>query len=215
MKIYSPFTAPASRHGRYARLLRQGSWVLVVGAFGALLSGCAAKAATVADGPPLATPDPPPRELGPVEDLAAVPITTATPEAPVAAIPRPEPASRTAARNSTPSKPEPATEQPAPPPAQPVVAATPIIESPRELRAAPSAVAAAEEKKVREVLQRAAATLNKVDYQRLNQERRNQYEQSKTLSEQADAALRDRNIPYAMTLADKARQLADDLAALR
>jgi hypothetical protein len=179
------------------------------------LSGCAAKAATVADGPPLATPVPPPRELGPVEDLAAAPITTTTSEAPVAAAPRPEPTSRPAAR--PPAKPpDPAAEQPpAPPPTPAAVAATPVVESPRELRSAPSAVSAAEERKVKELLQRAAATLKKVDPQRLTPERRNQYEQSKGLSEQAEVALKDRNIPYAMTLADKARQLADELAPLR
>lgn len=186
---------------------------MVAGTLAALLSGCAAKAAAVADGPPLATPDPPPRELGPVEDLAAVPIAPASPDAPVTAPPSQDTPSKTVTRPPTP-KPDPVAEQPAPPP-QPAVAATPLVESPRELRSAPSAEAAAEERKVREVLQRAAATLKKVDYQRLTPERRNQYEQSKAFAEQADGALKDRNIPYAMIAADKARQLADDLAALR
>jgi hypothetical protein len=176
-------------------------------------SGCAAKAATVPNGPPLATPLPPPRELGPVEDLAAVPISSPTDE-PVAAVPReePQPSSRPAAPPT--AKPGPAAEQPAAAPPAAAIAATPVPESPRELRAA-SAAAEAEEKKVRDVMARAASELKRVDYQRLSPERREQYEQSKRFAEQADGALKDRNIPYAMTLADKAKQLAEELAALR
>ena len=147
-----------------------------------------------------------------MEDLAASPIGAATPEAPTTASPRPgTPAARLPARSPETTKPDPVAAQPPPAPDAPVATSEP----PRELRSAPSAAAAAEERKVRDVLNRAAAELKGVNYGRLSAERKLQYDQSKRFAEQADQALKDRNVPYAMTLADKAKQLADELAALR
>ena len=76
----------------------------------------------------------------------------------------------------------------------------------------PSAAAAAEEKKVREVMGRAWTDLNRITYQRLNAEGKSQYDQSKRFHEQADEALKEKNFILAMTLADKAAQLAAELA---
>jgi hypothetical protein len=108
--------------------------------------------------------------------------------------------------------PEPRTETPAPPPAATPPATPPApAEPPRELRPALSAADPAEEKKVRDVLARAARDLNRVDYRRLSTAGRSQYDQAKRFTEQAEQAIKDRNYVFATTLADKAAALAAEL----
>jgi hypothetical protein len=174
----------------------------------ALLPACAkAKAAAVPDGPPLAVPAPPPRIFEPVEEIAVVPPPP-PPVEPAATPPRTPP--RTQPRQEPrPEPPAPVAAQPTPPPA------TPPPSEPREVRAVPSAAAAAEEKKVRDVMAQATRDLNRVDYRRLSPEGRSQYDQSKRFGEQADEAVKQKNFVYAMTLADKAATLAAELAGSR
>jgi hypothetical protein len=64
---------------------------------------------------------------------------------------------------------------------------------------------------VRDLLARAARDINQVDYSRLSAEGKSQYEQSKRFSIQAEQALRERNLIFAATLADKAATLAAEL----
>jgi len=179
-----------------------------------LASGCAkAKAASAPDGPPLAVPAPPPRVLAPADEPLA---STPAPETPPATAPRaparPAPRRPPAAGNAAPEpEPRPDTSAPAAPaPAAPVV--TPPPEPPRELRPAVSAADAAEERKVRDVLNRAGRDLSRVDYRRLSTAGRSQYDQSKRFTEQAEQAIKDRNYVFATTLADKAAALAAELA---
>jgi hypothetical protein len=170
----------------------------------ALLTGCAkaSVADLVPDGPPLTVPEPPPREIAPVEVVAEAP----PPPPPAPAVPEPAAtAPRTPPRQ--PARTEPKTETPAPVAAQPA----PPAPEPREIRAVPSAAAAAEEKKIRELMSRAAQDLNRVDYRKLSPEGKSQYDQSKRFNEQAEQALKEKNIVYAMTLADKAATLAAEL----
>jgi hypothetical protein len=176
---------------------------VVIGSLAASAAGCAtARAADlVPDGPPLATPAPPPREIAPVEERAAV---EAPPAAPVETAP-----AAAAAPATTPARREPTAAETPPVAAQPAPAAEP---PPRELRGVTSAAAAAEEQKVRDLMARATRDLNRVDYQRLTAEGKSQYDQSKSFSQQAEQALKERNIAYAMTLADKAATLAAGLA---
>jgi hypothetical protein len=61
------------------------------------------------------------------------------------------------------------------------------------------------------VLARAARDINQVNYSRLSAEGRSQYDQSKRFSIQAEQALRERNLVFAATLADKAATLATEL----
>jgi outer membrane biosynthesis protein TonB len=176
--------------------------VFVCVLFVAALSGACAKAQaeSVPDGPPLQMPLPPEHVLIPVE-----------PPSETAAAPEPEPpppptaeAPRTPAARPTPApKPQPTVPTAAAPPAQ-----TPPVE-PRELTA-PSQ-ASANERNVRDLLARASRDLGRVDYSRLSSDRRSQYEQSKRFSEQAEQALKDRNLIFAATLADKAATLAAEL----
>ena len=80
----------------------------------------------------------------------------------------------------------------------------------------PAASAAAEDRKVRELLGQASRILlNQVDYRKLSAEGQSQYNQSKRFSEQAEEALKVKNFVYAMTLADKAITLARELAGSR
>jgi len=171
------------------------------------LAACAkARAQTVADGPPLAMTSPPPRVLAPVEQpLEAAPAVPEVPAAPAPRAPAPPPPRRAAAANPPAEtearpEPEPVTLSPAPP-----------LDPGRELRAAPSTADAAAERQVRDLLMRAARSLARVDYRRLSSEARSQYEQSKRFYDQAEDALRDRDFPFAATLADKAFTLAAQL----
>jgi hypothetical protein len=61
------------------------------------------------------------------------------------------------------------------------------------------------------VLARATRDIGRIDYRRLSNEGRAQYDQSKALSEQAEQAIKDRNWVFADTLADKAATLAAEL----
>jgi len=170
-----------------------GSWILCLVTCALAASGCAARAAEAPDGPPLLVPAPPERVLAPIE------------EAPVAAAPEPEtPAAAVPARPAPVARPAPAA--PAPPPAAEAAPAPP----PRDLRPA-SSPNRATEGSVRELLTRAARDINQVNYNRLSSEGRAQYDQSKRFSIQAEQALRERNLVFAATLADKAATLATEL----
>jgi len=183
---------------------RLGSWILylvtcALVVFG--VSACAkARAESAPDGPPLRIPVPPEHVLVPVE-----------PPADLASAPEPEPpppptatAPRTPAARPAPAKPQPAPPAAATPPTQPPPA------EPRELTA-PSPASGANERSVRDLLTRATRDLNRVDYSRLSTDGRAQYEQSKRFSEQAEQALKERNLIFAATLADKAATLAAEL----
>ena len=172
--------------------------VLILGAVLLGAAGCAkAKAATVPDGPPLSVPQPPERVLAPVEAPAPVAVAAPVPEPPPVAVPAPR----------TPPRPAPREAEQRPQPAPP--AATPA-EGPRDLRPA-AANNAATERAVRDVLVRANRDLSRIDYGKLSTDGRAQYEQSKRFSQQAEQALKERNLVFAATLADKAATLAAEL----
>jgi hypothetical protein len=167
--------------------------------------GCARpQAASNPDGPPLEMPQPPEHVVAPVELL------------PLAELPEPETAAPpTAAAPRTPPSPRPAPPKPQPAAPAPPVAATPPPAPPaptesRELTA-PSPASAANEKVIRDLLTRASRDLAQVNYNGLNADRRAQYEQSKRFGAQAEQALKERNLIFAATLADKAATLAAEL----
>jgi hypothetical protein len=147
------------------------------------------------DGPPLQVPEPPARVLMPVEDLVSTPLVPEPEPAPIAVPPR------------TPTRPAAETRpQPVPPP--PVAAPPPT--GPRDLRT-PSVANSDSERSVREVLARAARDIVRVEYGQLSPDGRAQYDQSKRFSVQAEEALKERNLIFAATLADKAATLAAEL----
>ena len=168
----------------------------------ALATGCGkARAQTVPDGPPLSTPPPPTRVFGPIEDepLVSSPVEQ-QPPAPAPQVP-PTPPARRAAAPPEPEKP------PAPAPAP-----APAAEVPRELRAASSPADPEAERRITELLRNASRDLNRVDYRGLTRGGREQYDQAKGFSEEAEKALRERNFVYAQTAADKAAKLAAELS---
>jgi outer membrane biosynthesis protein TonB len=164
-----------------------------------LLAGCGSKARAevIPEGPPLAVPAPPAHHIA-VEQVAEAP--------------EPEPAP---AQEPTPPA-KPAVTPPPPrraetPPSQPAAAPQPETPTVR-VEPAPTSTAAADERKVRELMGKASTDLARVDYQRLSNEGKAQYNQSKRYSEDAQEAIKNRNFVYALTLAEKAATLAAELA---
>ena len=165
-----------------------------------LLTGCGSKARAevIPEGPPLAVPNPPAHQIA-VEQVAEAP----EPEPPPAAEPAPPPKP---AVTAPPPRPRAET-----PPPQPAVAPQPEPPTVR-VAPAPTASSAADERKVRELMGRASNDLARVDYKRLSNEGKAQYDQSKRYSEDAQKAIKERNFVYALTLAEKAADIAAELA---
>ena len=169
------------------------------------LAGCStrARAQALPDGPPLAVPVAPAHEIV-IEQIAEAPPPEPEPE-PVPVQPPPRPTgtrtqvSKPAPRpETTPPPNEPAAVTPQPPPEAPV------------LRAQPAA-AAGDERKVQDLLKKATTDLNRVDYKKLSDDGKVQYDQSKRFNDQAQQAIKERNIVFALTLAEKAATLAAEL----
>ena len=169
------------------------------------LSGCSAKAKaqTLPDGPPLAVPTAPAHEIV-IEQIAEAPPPEPEP-APEPVPPKPAPIT-----TRTPTRP-PAPRPETTPPANQPAATTTQPAPPEVVRASPVATVA-DEKKVRDLLTKASTDLSKrVDYQKLSDDGKQQYEQSKRFSEQAEQAIKERNFPYALSLAEKAANIAAEL----
>ena len=178
------------------------SLVMLVALAAVAASGAAcarARAETVPDGPPLATPAPPPRVLAPVEEVL------------VEATPLPDPPVEPPRETSTTNRPAPRrpavadTQKPTEPPA-PVAA--PVAAETAVRTPAPNP---AEEKKISDVIARATRDLGNVDYRGLSENGKAQYDESKRFAELAASAVKERNYPQAATLADKAATIADQL----
>jgi hypothetical protein len=163
-------------------------------------ASCAkARAQTVPDGPPLAVPAPPPRVITPSEEPPVASVPPFVEPLPVVTSP---PAPRSTTRQTPPAQ-TPAAAAPVPPPT------APAAEPPR--LTPPTAADLAEEKRITAILQRASGSIGRVTYARLNADGRAQYDQSKSLAQQAEQAIKDRNWIFAATLADKAATLANEL----
>jgi hypothetical protein len=186
-----------------------GRWTLVIGALSVSAAGCVkTQAKTSPDGPPLEMPAPPARVIAPLDE----PITAA-PAEPLEPAPAPASTTRRPVRRP-PNSGDAATQKPeTTPPAEPVnpqaapteatTAATPPTPT---LRAPGSA-----EKPIRDRVAIAQRDLARVDYAKLTEDGRAQYEQSKRFIQQAEQALKDQNFVFAATLADKAEKIAAEL----
>jgi hypothetical protein len=199
-------TTPGARRPKPRAALVRCALCLVLCALAG--SSCAkARAEAAPDGPPLQVPEPPARVLGPIADPLPAAAVIPDPPAPAPATPpaRP-PARRTNGNAAEAERPE-----AAPAPAAVQAPVEPVPTETRELRAAPSASPATEERTIRDLLTRASRDLSRVDYARLSSEGKANYDQSKRFSQQAEQALKDRNFVFASTLADKAATLASEL----
>jgi len=169
--------------------------------------GCMrARAKTLPTGPPLDVPAPPPRVVLPVE--VAVEAPPAQPPVPSPEEPRRPPA---------PARPRPA------PAAPPVVEPPKVVEEPPRpaatpppatttLQTTPAAEQGEVERAIRATMTRASADLNRIDYRALNKDARTQYDTAKRFIQQAEDAIRMKNLPFAKNLADKAAVLATQLS---
>jgi hypothetical protein len=93
----------------------------------------------------------------------------------------------------------------------------PLQDPPRSpattLQTTPPEKEAALEQDIRKKLDRAAADLSRVDYGRLNQDARGQYDQAKRFATQAAEYVAVKNLVYALRLADLAATMAAQLAS--
>lgn len=162
-----------------------------------VVSGCArARAKTLPSGPPLDVPAPPPRIVLPIEADAPPGQPVPPPGEPRRAPARPRP--------PTPSDtPRAAEEPPRPAPEPPPTATT--------LQTTPTAEQGEVERAIRATMTRASVNLNRINYRALNPDARTQYDTAKRFIEQAEDAIRMKNLPFARNLADKAAVLADQL----
>ena len=181
-----------------SRDLRLGALLALLAATACGGACATAHAKSAADGPPLDIPKPPPRVIAAIEEPPAPPI-----EEPPA--PAPPPSRPTTAPPRSAPRPEPRVDSavPSAPPAD----ARPS--EPRTLRAPGEDPG---ERAIRDRLATANRDLARVNYARLSAGGRAQYDQSKRFIQQAEQALKDRNLVFASTLADKAAALAAELA---
>lgn len=162
-------------------------------------AGCAKLHANAKPGgafAPLEAPLPPPRVIVPIE---SEPIAPAVP--PIEA-PGPRPA-REAPRAVAPPKVEKAEAPPVPP------ASPPVDDPARALRT--PANAGAVEQRIHARLAEAARDLGRIDYRSLNVNAQAQYDIARRFKEQAEDALKMKNLVFAERLADKAAALAAQL----
>ena len=168
----------------------------------ALLAGSTAcarlHARTQPTAPPLEAPPPPPRAVIPLE---SEPVAVSLPPISDPAVRRP---ARDAPRTTPPARPA-QTESAAastPPPSQP----SEPVASPRTLQT--TADASGAEQKVRALLANAARDLGRIDSRTLSADAKAQYDIARRFSEQAEEALKAKNLVFAGQLADKASTLA-------
>jgi hypothetical protein len=175
------------------RVMRALSVVLLTASLGA----CAAKAQvrSEVEVPLLDPPPPPPRVVATYpepEPLALAPV--AEPVVPSKPLPRPARPEQKAESANAPAEPVEALPPPAPPPS---LTLTPMPGS--EAQTVPA---------IRDLMGRAARDLSRVNAGALNSDGRSQYETARRFLEQAEDALKARNIVFAGRLADKAATMA-------
>jgi len=184
---------------RYTRPMFSRVVALVCGlAAAGLGSACAtAKAAVPAPLPTMVPPDVPPRVIAeylPDPPLPAEPVSTDA-VTPSPRLPRPP-------RRDVPRT-EPATEEPQGPPVPP---AAPVPQPALALQS--TGAGARADQSVRTLLAQVARRLGRVDYQALDTDGRAQYDTARRFMQQADDALKGRNVMFAGKLADKAATMA-------
>jgi hypothetical protein len=175
---------------------------------GATAAGCVrAKVRTVPDAPvALDVPSPPPREVEPSEQepppIIPLPQEPAH-NAPARSRPSPPQPRPQEQQRSEPPKPEPAPEAETPRPEEPP--RMPLLQTSQSQNEAQA------ERDIKATLTRAVTDLNRVDYRMLNADARTQYDTAKSFIDQAEKAVRARNLVFAKTLADKAALIATQL----
>ena len=180
-----------------------------------LAAACASTSASSAKREPLAVPPPPPRVLAPTTEIAEQPIAPV--EEPVPPLPR---VARPPRESRSEAKPTGGTTEtsgagpttPAGTPAAPAPATGSTAPGAPELRTVQTPDDGKGTRQVRETIDRAQATLGRVDYGRLPKASQLQYDMAKRFIEQAEEALKTRNYTAAQLMAEKADTIARELA---
>ena len=187
---------PAARTGHETAFLLRAAIVALACAASACVS---AQAKGDPGGPALAPPAPPPHTIIPVEIVEAPASAPALP-APTPVIVRPM------ARPPAP-KPDKPVEKPVDKP-DPAAAAPPTAAPAPTAPLQTTANVTELERAIRARMAQAGRDLDRTDYRALNAERRTQYDTAKRFLQQADDALKVKNLVFAEQLADKAATLA-------
>jgi outer membrane biosynthesis protein TonB len=186
--------------------MRKTLWLLVVVA--PLAAACThAQAKATPDMPALDMPAPPPRDVEPTDVEAPPPVPLATePARNAPARPKPAAPPRIEPPKAEPIKPEPS------PVAEPPKPSEEPARPPTTLQTTPATAEGELERGIRASLLRATVDLNRVDYRALNADARTQYDTAKRFVQQADDAIRTKNLVFAKNLAEKAATIAAQLA---
>jgi len=172
------------------------------------LSACAhGQAKTIVELPPLDMPAAPPRVVEATEPQQ--PAVVSLPDEPRSLPPRPATPTQRPVDSQRPAEP-PKTDQVATEPSRPAEE-SPKTPPPTTLQTTPTQREGEVERRVRILIAQAMNDLNRVNYQALNVDARNQYDTAKRFATQAEEALRARNLVFANNLADKAAALAAQL----
>jgi hypothetical protein len=179
----------------------------------ASLAGCAhpqAKTITAVPDVPLDVPAPPPRALEPITAAALPQLGPVNEEPPGPAVTRP-------ARPTPPAQPAPRADTASPTDASKAAddaASRPAVPAPAAptLQTTPAQQEGELEARIRGVITRASSDLGRVDYGRLSTNAKSQYDSAKRFVSLSEEAIRARNLVFAGTLADKAAELAAQLA---
>jgi outer membrane biosynthesis protein TonB len=164
-----------------------------------------AQAKSEPGGPALDPPSPPPHTVIPIEivEQPAEPAEPAAPPSPVPVIVRPS------ARPAAP-KPDRPAEKPVEKPDPAAVPAQPAAPAPAPLQTTANVTEV--EKSIRARMAQARRDLERTEYRGLNTERRAQWDTANRFIQQADDALKVKNLVFAEQLADNAATLAAALA---
>lgn len=171
-------------------------WWLLLFMIAVAGSGCMRARANTLPSPPLNVPDPPPRIVLPLE-AEAPPPQPGPPDEP--------------RRAPAPARPRPAAPADTPRAAEEPPRSAPTAPPATTLQTTPAAEQGEVERAIRATMTRASADLNKIDYRALNADARTQYDTAKRFVQQAEDAIRMKNLPFAKNLADKAATLAAQL----
>ena len=206
----SPMACPQRFVARCRRAWPQAlAAPLLMAAVGA--SACASvHAKAPSDSPPLDMPAPPPRVVEPIETETPPPVPLVEePARHAPARPAAPPARRDTPRTEAP-KPDPKPESPPPP--EPAKPAEEPAKPSTPLQTGSPQTEAESEQRIRGTLARAKADLGRINVRGLNADARQQYQTAERFVSQAEESLRQKNLVFARSVADKAAAIAAQLA---
>jgi hypothetical protein len=163
------------------------------------------------DAPTLVVPPVPPREIEPLP-TTELPVVETVPNLPTTAAPpptRPKGPVKEGARNNNNDKPDPKTDIPAE-----TSSATPVPPPVPQLRTPSTPEGPEAARRARETLERASKTLYSVDFNKLSDERKSNYNAAKDYLKQAEDALKVEDFSAASAFATRAENIARQIGGV-